>query len=611
MLRINRWLSARLGEKDSGVALAMVLGIGAVLLVLVAGMLTLATSSAVKANTDESWNAASAAAYAGVADYQSRLVKDNTYYKFGNPDAPFSASSRTSLSLPTGAAANPAFGLETSGSWATVSGSDGKATYRVEVDNSAFASTGVLRVRSTGRVGTVTRSVVANVRQKGFIDFLYFTDYETQDPAITGKLQSKCEKYFGPRPEAATGGRLDGDCGGAIQFVSGEQIDGPVHSNDAMYICGGVFKGKVTSNYPASPYFRNCGSATFDKGAPTFSDKMGMPPTNSQLRNETRFDLKASDVPRPGCLYTGPTTITYNGNGTMTVRSPWTRKVNIRENPTDGADNELCGAPGASGLGSATGATIPLLVQNVVFVQAVRRTVGDPNYWASGTTPFGFACSTDGNGLGYPIATSVVTGTGSSKRTVTTTETAVKSPMGTNYYDCYEGDVFVKGTMDGQMTIGAENYVWIIGDLVYKDRGAHILGLVGQNAVWVWNPYGKVACAGSCSGATTYTNKVMLTDTSRSVDAAILSVKHTFQVQNFDKGASRGDLKVWGAIAQKFRGTVGTGTGTTGYSKKYQYDLRLKNIAPPKFLSPVSTTYGVTTYAEVAAAFKANGTTIP
>ena len=34
-----------------------------------------------------------------------------------------------------------------------------------------------------------------------------------------------------------------------------------------------------------------------------------------------------------------------------------------------------------------------------------------------------------------------------------------------------------------------------------------------------------------------------------------------------------------------------------GYSKDYEYDTRLNHIAPPKFLTPTSTTYGVTQFA--------------
>ena len=47
-----------------------------------------------------------------------------------------------------------------------------------------------------------------------------------------------------------------------------------------------------------------------------------------------------------------------------------------------------------------------------------------------------------------------------------------------------------------------------------------------------------------------------------------------------------GTLTVTGAIAQKFRGPVGT-SGGTGYIKDYAYDDRLRYREPPHFIDPV------------------------
>jgi hypothetical protein len=161
-----------------------------------------------------------------------------------------------------------------------------------------------------------------------------------------------------------------------------------------------------------------------------------------------------------------------------------------------------------------------------------------------------------------------------------------------------------------------------------------MLGLVGNNAVWVWNPvrvhdvrtpltqaeavnlfYAGYTCAWNGDTPATYncfTHQQLLTDSARTIHAAVLSVAHTFMVQNYDKGVgNRGALHVKGAIAQKFRGAVGrSGTGgtlLTGYAKDYRYDDRFKYLTPPKFLSPVTTFYGVTRWAEVSPAMNADG----
>ena len=47
------------------------------------------------------------------------------------------------------------------------------------------------------------------------------------------------------------------------------------------------------------------------------------------------------------------------------------------------------------------------------------------------------------------------------------------------------------------------------------------------------------------------------------IDAAILSLQHSFIVDNYNCGARLGTLTVNGAIAQKYRGPVGTVSGTS------------------------------------------------
>ncbi|HTA40566.1 MAG TPA: hypothetical protein VK760_15895, partial [Candidatus Acidoferrales bacterium] len=76
------------------------------------------------------------------------------------------------------------------------------------------------------------------------------------------------------------------------------------------------------------------------------------------------------------------------------------------------------------------------------------------------------------------------------------------------------------------------------------------------------------------------------------IDAAILSTKHSWIVDNYKCGEKLGELNVWGSIAQFWRGPVGTGGGSgTGYIKNYNYDQRLFTKEPPNFLSPVSTSW--------------------
>ncbi|SDC21408.1 hypothetical protein SAMN05216410_1399 [Sanguibacter gelidistatuariae] len=572
-----RKLAVRRGD-ESGFALVLVIGVSSALTILLVAGVALALGSQRKARTDQDWSSAMAAAYAGVEEYQSRLANDTAYVRFGNPAAQFSSAS-TNLTLPTGLASNPAFGIGKTGTWAEVAGSGGSAHFRYEVDSSTYSTAGQLRLRATGRAGGETRTIVADLKQQGFIDFLYFTDYEIQDPSISGKATS-CVKHYWE-------GRTGTSCG-EIQFGGSDVVDGPVHSNDTLRICDATFKGIVSTAYNPTTGLKylaqgstgtSCTGAVFENGKPVYSPSIPMPPTNSELRREVRNDL-AAEVPRPGCLYTGPTSIKLNSDGTMTVRSPWTKKTVVSGSPaTAGAISSQCGTPGTGSnqLGSATGAKITVPDHNVVYIQNVPSLSSDPNFATTAATTCKGASGAAGNGIGYPVANEVV-------------PTA-------SAYGCNVGDAFVEGTLDGQLTIATENHIYITGDIKYKSAADDMLGLVANNVVWVWNPVKS-------------DKSNLLSDSGRRIDAAILSVAHTFQVQNYDQGVSRGTLTINGAISQKFRGTVGLISGTaisSGYKKAYKYDTRFRYTAPPKFLSPVTTTYGVSTWIEVDTAFDPDG----
>lgn len=589
MLAITRWFRSIRDGRDDGMALVTVVIFGAVLVMLVATAAAFAGSGAMKARTDDDWNGAMAAAYAGLEDYKSRLANDTTYVQYRNPASTFSASSTGTLPPTT----NPAFGLGTTGSWANVPNglptSPSRAYFRYEVDNSQYSTTGVVRLRATGKVGTEVRTILVNVRQTGFIDFLYFTDYEVKDPV---QSNLNCNNPATGKPNYAwtyTTNTHDSNCT-EIQFGPNDVINGPLHSNDTLLICGSTFNGPVTTSNTKTPFYKKpsgCADPTFNKGTPTLDSTIGMPQTNAQMKLETRNDQSAS-VPRPGCLYTGPTVITFTSDGKMNVKSPFTKYTQITGDPatTGSTGLPMCGTPGAgaNGLGNVSGATIDVIPQNLIYVQDIPS-AGDLNYTAPGTWPAGFTCNNTTSNTGWVFGTS---------KFPTTNESVPSATP--SHYGCRKGDVYVQGTLHGQLTVAAQDYVYITGDLRYADSTQDILGLVGNNAVWVWNPFN--------------TSGQPILGTDRTIYAAILSVGHTFMVMNYDQGTvSRGTLHVYGAIAQEFRGTVGTAAGL-GYIKDYNYDPRFKYTAPPKFLSPVSTTYGVSTLVEVPKAFAADGSSI-
>jgi hypothetical protein len=255
------------------------------------------------------------------------------------------------------------------------------------------------------------------------------------------------------------------------------------------------------------------------------------------VSNQSIKSIAQDNVKAVGCYYTGPTRITFTGS-TMTVLSPNTTSAPARCLNTANRAN------------AQTISTIP----QVIYVDQV-----------SGT------CS----GVGYPRTNEWTGGN-------------------TTDYSCNRGSAFVQGTLTGQVTVASLDDIVITGDLTYTSgtNGIDMLGLLAGNYVWVYHP---VTSAGNnLSGVTPVYQ----------IQAAILALRHSFLVQNWRYGAalSTGSnatrLNVTGSIAQKFRGPVGTGTGTsisTGYSKNYVYDARLLTFQPPYFLQPDNSPWSVQT----------------
>ena len=228
-----------------------------------------------------------------------------------------------------------------------------------------------------------------------------------------------------------------------------------------------------------------------------------MPQTNTELKRETRSDLPA-DVPRPGCLYTGPTTITFetvSGVPKMRVISPWTKKTNVTGRQHGHDRRAQCGTPGNvhQRLGSPTGALLDVLERNLIYVQAVPPPAAPTRTRpATGVLPPNFTC-TDRQRLRQHRRSRPA----GSTRTARTVRREVPDALGRQQREHPErwrrgrhsstttaapATSTSRARSAGQITVAAENYIYVTGDLTYSDKATDILGLVGQNAVFVWNP---------------------------------------------------------------------------------------------------------------------------
>ena len=564
----------RPAEGEDGFALITVL-LTMVLLAafsLVTLQQTITNSAA--ARKDQDWVAALGAAQAGVDDYVSRLNDTNGAYYLHTP---------TSLPL------NPAMGFSSPGvpTWAQVpaagSGTS-QGEYHYDIDTSGYTGTssvtpnGNIVVTSTGRVGKRTRTIKSYVRRSGFVDYVYFSDFEVRDPvdypvAQRSLAQTHCSTYFGARTLPSP--NPDNFKCADIRF-SGDVLDGPVHSNDAMLICSNVtFKDAVTTM--AGPVASNGGKHYRTDGCSSTSGttfarpndpkqvkKVNLPSTNLGLKAET----SAAASPR-GCLYVGPTKISINADK-LHVTSPWTRSTTTAC-PKD------------------AWFTIP--VNGVVYVDVVPAdglsTTEHPNSWQSTDTGKP-VCPAVGNNVGFPV-----------------------SGETDSHYPCRAGDVFIEQVggleangLKGRLTVSANNNLYITNHLDYAPGTADrsFLGLIAEQFLYVWHPVKRTG-----SNPTTGDNLPGSVANIR-ISAALLSVTHSVMVQNPDMGADLGTLTVTGALTQRYRGVVGDtnkSNGTpTGYAKKYIYDQRLAYDSPPKFLNPLVSSFNVVRTAETKPAYR-------
>src|SRR5918994_2806393 len=107
---------------------------------------------------------------------------------------------------------------------------------------------------------------------------------------------------------------------------------------------------------------------------------------------------------------------------------------------------------------------------------------------------------------------------------------------------------------------GAEEDILIDGDL-QADASKPVLGLIANRFVRV-----KHDVYGSPCRNNTDPDSPHRVREDYYIEAAILALKDSFVIDHYQCGAALGTLTVKGAIAQKFRGPVGTFFGTTLYS---------------------------------------------
>jgi Tfp pilus assembly protein PilX len=507
--------------------------VAVILVMLATSMLTAAAFSAVGgdipfARASQDRKQAYAAAEAGLEYYLYQLARDNDYW----------SRCTTVPEIAPGVPAPVNAENPTTRIWRNIAGST-ESRFSIELlpangslacDNSKpeltmlDTNSGTFRIRSTGQSRGVRRSIVGVFRRSSFLDYLYFTDFETSDPLTytnatdRTNAASQCMKYRLARAAFCND----------ITFPTFDKINGPLHTNDDLLTCGSPDFGRnlndaiEISGPQANGWKAGTGSAC--GGTPDFlgtkrhpAPMLAVPTSNNKL--------KTVAAPPAGKVYYGETTIRFLATGKMDTTS---------YHPTTGLPV------------SETAVDLP--GNGVIFVEQNSK----------------LGCS----GIDGPL------------------EQDYNDPDG-----CAIASV--RGTYTKSMTLGSSADILIDGDLLRS--GDHVLGLVATNFVRVKHQ------TRSCSYLPTLPTPSVPTCfnmTDVHVQAAILTLAHSFIVDNYNGGPRLGNLKVEGAIAQRFRGPVGTfnsgtGLGVTGYTKDYNYDQRLRYRSPPFFLDPISAAWRI------------------
>jgi hypothetical protein len=375
----------------------------------------------------------------------------------------------------------------------------------------------------------------------------------------TGQTVSKTPNSLGPSSQCA-----------AVSFIDGDTFDGSVWIEDAVFICGSPTFQALHTEYSTLTIPAPGGGCSDDATTGAGSTAGAATPVEELPTTDGSLATQATSR---GCLFEGPTDIVLDGTQ-MSVYSPDTPTTAQGTDALDAAGDPSACQPDQPGTDQALPANGVIYVEN---------------------------CTSTDSACAAQDAYDPMQGLG---------ETGSSGPT--------EGDALVQGTLASPLTIATSNNVIIDGDICYvgangcdsQPSSDAMLGLIAQNFVEVNHPVTSCPWWQYCSGQ--YENvatcpstlpTVVGSDTVPNcdlydpvVDTVSLSLAHSFIVNNFQYGAPLGTLTTFGTIDEDWRGPVGTDSGgqvVTGYVKDYVYDPRLHYLAPPYYLNPGTSSWGL------------------
>jgi Tfp pilus assembly protein PilX len=446
-------------------------------------------------------------------------------------------------------------------------------------------ASGTFKIAVTGRAGPLVPStvpdsqveawrqtnwkrvtVVAEFRRNGFLDYGYFTDKEGKDPALQTSLPDPtlCDAYYQDDPgynpsvplDGVKPGRYRASSCGEIQFADADKLQGPFHTNDSIYL---------ESNDGTGALFGN----------PNKGDRIEVY-NNNKTTCAYRDSSKA--ISGSDCS-SSASAIRKSAGVTVVPPGPQSKYLDLPESNSDLVTyaDPYSGDPDSQGYTFLGKTTIVLNSDNTFTVT---------NSLVNG-----------GTATTYNFPTSGV---------IWVANNGVSSCTSNPYTAKYPGInagcalVEVKGTYNKSLTIGSEADIVITGNVQRGSSPTAVLGLIANQYVRVRH-YAANSSDRNYGSSCSYDSVGVGTTKVSTIQAAVLALQHSFTVDGFSCGNNLGWLNFTGALAQRFRGTVGQGvsvsgsscTGGSGYCKNYVYDYTFKSQTPPHFLAPNAATWKI------------------
>ena len=408
---------------------------------------------------------------------------------------------------------------------------------------------------------------------------------------------------------------------GSITFGSGDQIFGPVHSNDEIEInsTGATFHGTVTT----AQTIQGKSYGTFRQGYNERVSPIAMPTTaaltklrTQALAGNTAFTSNNNGDEGQAEMRIEFVAIDLNGDGLTNGANEGFIKVFQHADesylsasrPTAGSSTLYLREENNCGHVHATGAFVTAgYAPGMTSGPYGHGTVAGSEHWSTVLTSATRRCFLGGDSLltnrsnaGWlawpgPISPLLV-GRYDAQYLFPISRELNPTFKGVIYVD---GKVVISGRLRGRVTLAATNNIIIGDDLTYVTNPAagtcvDMLGMFSATDVVVSDNLINGPARVTDGGSGTY--YTMDNDAHEFLHGVVLGLSN-FLVENHNSGPNnsatgrencettqwgRGCLYLTGGIIQETRGAVGT-TGGTGNLKRYSYDACAFNNPPPYF----------------------------